>query len=186
MNGSRACKNRVFVILTALSLMAVTISGCATHTQTGTLAGAGVGALIGQAIGRNTGGTLIGAGIGAGVGYLIGNDSDKKAASKRMSQGQPPETGVFAGTKWKATNMVPAASPPYETYIIEFSADGWLTTTETFADGSKKNYKEHYRVTGNTLIINNPGYMINARFSIQNNLLLVELDNYRAEFMQIN
>jgi hypothetical protein len=178
--------NRIIVFFTVLSLMTAAIYGCATHRQTGSLAGAGVGALIGQAIGGNTAGTLIGAGIGTGVGYLIGNEKDKKAAAELQSMGQPPETGVLGGTKWKAISILPAPTPPYETYIVEFSPDGWLTTTETFADGSNKTDKEYYRVAGDTLIINNPGYIINAKYTLQGKSLNVRLDDYSAVFMRIN
>ncbi len=170
----------------ALSLMAAAIYGCATKTQTGTLAGAGVGALVGQAIGRNTAGTLIGAGVGAGAGYLIGSESDKEAATKQKAQGQPAETGAFGGTKWKAVSMKHAPTILYETYIIEFSPDGWLTTNETFADGTKKTDKEHYRIAGDTLIINNPGYLINAKYVLEDKRLKVMLDDYQAEFMRLN
>ena len=51
----------------------ITIGGCQTRRQTGTLAGAGIGAMAGQLIGGDTKATLIGAAIGTGAGYLIGN-----------------------------------------------------------------------------------------------------------------
>ena len=182
MNWNKTYRTNVISFIAAISLMSAALYGCATHGQTGAAAGAGVGALIGQTIGRNTAGTLIGAGIGAGVGYLIGNDVDKQAAGKQ----QATETGTLGGTKWKAVSMTPAPTPPYETYIIEFGQDGSLATTETFADGTKKNDKEHYRVAGDTLIINKPGYIINAKYSMENNRLKVMLDEYNAEFMKLN
>lgn len=181
MHWNKTLTNRIIVTFAALSIMTAALYGCATHGQTGSVAGAGVGALIGQAIGRNTAGTLIGAGIGAGVGYLIGNDQDKKAASMQ----QAPETGAFGGTTWKAVNMDPVPTPPYETYIIEFSPDGWLKTSETFADGTKKTDKENYRVAGDTLIINKPGYIINAKYVMENKRLKIMLDDYNAEFKQV-
>ena len=180
MNWKKTFSNRIIIIIASLSLMTASIYGCSTKGQTGSLTGAGVGAVIGQVIGGNTAGTLIGASVGAGVGYLIGNDQDKKTASMQ----QAPETGVLGGTTWKAISMVPAQTPPYETYIIEFSKDGWLTTTETFADGKTKTDKENYRVTGDTLIINKPGYIINAKYTMQNKQLNVMLDNYKGVFMQ--
>jgi len=62
--------------------------GCATKGQTGALAGAGAGAMIGGLANMHGswGATaLVGAGIGAGVGYLIGNEQDKKDATKRQA-----------------------------------------------------------------------------------------------------
>ncbi len=57
-------------------VIALTLAGCATKTQTGALVGSGVGAAVGagvgQAVGRDTRSTLLGAAIGAAVGGLTG------------------------------------------------------------------------------------------------------------------
>lgn len=80
-------------LMICMSIIALTMAGCATQTQTGALAGAGVGAAVGagagQAIGRDTKSTLIGAAIGAAVGSLtgtaIGHYMDKQEASMRQA-----------------------------------------------------------------------------------------------------
>ena len=67
------------MITLALALAgAISLSGCQTSQQTGTLAGraigAGTGALIGSAVsGGSAGGAIAGGVIGAGTGALIGN-----------------------------------------------------------------------------------------------------------------
>jgi len=74
-------------------IVAITLIGCATQTQTGTLVGAGVGTAVGaaagQAIGHDTSSTLIGAAIGAAAGGLagaaIGNYMDKQEQSMRQA-----------------------------------------------------------------------------------------------------
>ncbi len=48
-----------------LMLISLTMGGCQTDAQTGSLFGAGLGALAGQAIGHDTGATLLGTAIGA-------------------------------------------------------------------------------------------------------------------------
>jgi hypothetical protein len=75
--------------------------------------------------------------------------------------------------------------PPYETYVIEFGNDGWLKTTETFANGSQKTDKEHYRVKGDVLIIHNPGYLINAKYTIVGDRLIISSHEFTAEFMKM-
>ncbi len=66
------------ILAGTLMLISLTIGGCQTDAQTGSLFGAGLGALAGQAIGHDTGATLLGTAIGASVGYVIGNESDKQ------------------------------------------------------------------------------------------------------------
>jgi outer membrane lipoprotein SlyB len=73
-----AKKMIIILLVVAVSLGLVFVSGCENDAQTGALIGAGVGALAGQAIGGDTKGTLIGAGAGAAGGYIIGNEQDKK------------------------------------------------------------------------------------------------------------
>jgi outer membrane protein OmpA-like peptidoglycan-associated protein len=75
------------------TIIALTLIGCATQTQTGSLVGAGVGTAVGaaagQAIGHDTSSTLIGAAIGAAVGGLtgtaIGNYMDKQEQAMRQA-----------------------------------------------------------------------------------------------------
>ncbi len=62
----------------ALMLISLTMGGCQTDAQTGSLFGAGLDALAGLAIGHDTGATVLGTAIGAGLGYVIGNESDKQ------------------------------------------------------------------------------------------------------------
>lgn len=67
------------VILAGATVAALSLSGCATKTQTGAAIGAGTGALVGQAIGRNTGATIAGAAVGGLAGAAIGNNEEKKS-----------------------------------------------------------------------------------------------------------
>lgn len=74
-------RTALFIALPALAL--TLLADCATHSQTGTLIGAGGGAIIGGVIGRAAGSTATGAVIGAAVGgvagAVIGHRMDKQA-----------------------------------------------------------------------------------------------------------
>jgi len=80
-------------IVVCTALLALTMSGCATKTQTGALVGTGVGAAVGaglgQAIGGSTSATLIGAAAGAAAGGLagtaIGRYMDRQEADMRQA-----------------------------------------------------------------------------------------------------
>jgi hypothetical protein len=159
----------------------VTIGGCQTRTQTGTLAGAGIGALAGNLIGGDSKATLIGAAIGTGAGYLIGNAQDKKAA-KAYDMSQPTP---LTGTKWKVASLVKADTPEYTAIFVEFKPDGKVVTTRHEPGGTMTVTEERYRIVGNTLIINKPGYLINADYQISGNELIVNCEQFRAVLRRI-
>jgi hypothetical protein len=159
--------------------------GCASKKQTGALAGAGVGALIGQAIGGNTAGTLIGAGVGTGVGYLIGNEMDKKDAKSRETV-TASETAPLANTTWQLVSIVPDPKKNVKSLVIHFKPDGTALTTRTFTDDSVKTATERYRVVGETLIINQDDYVINARFAINGNQLIANTDKYSIVLRRVD
>jgi outer membrane protein OmpA-like peptidoglycan-associated protein len=89
------CKGEITMkrIVVCTALLALTMSGCATKTQTGALVGTGVGAAVGaglgQAIGGSTSATLIGAAAGAAAGGLagtaIGRYMDRQEADMRQA-----------------------------------------------------------------------------------------------------
>ena len=154
----------------------ITAGGCQTRTQTGTLAGAGIGALAGQVIGGSTKATLIGAAIGTGAGYLIGNSQDKKAA-KTYDMSQPTP---LTGTSWKVISLVKKDMPEYKSILVEFKPNGEVVTTRHEPGGTMTVTEERYRIVGNTLIINKPGYIINATYQVQGNQLTIDCEQFRA------
>jgi outer membrane lipoprotein SlyB len=169
-------------------------AGCQTKGQTGALAGGGIGALAGQAIGGSTEATLIGAAVGAGVGYVIGNEQDKQHAaemsreneSKGADRQKHDEVGPLGGTRWVLTNLTPDDfAEPYKSKVIEFGRDGRVLTTTTKPDGTVETADESYRVVGSTLIVNKPGYIINAKFSISGDEMVVSANEFSAVLTQL-
>ncbi len=148
-------------------------AGCATQAQTGAAAGAGVGALLGQAIGGNTAGTLIGTGVGAGLGYIIGNEMDKQQAGQRH-QSSAADLGPLPGTSWDVININPRPSRPYRSWKIHFRHDGTALSSKVDHDGVLSEDVERYRVVGQTLILNQDNYLINARFHLEGNQMFVD------------
>ena len=172
-------------VLIIVCIVPAVICGCATKKQTGSLAGAGVGALIGQAIGHNTAGTLIGAGVGTGVGYLIGNQMDKKDAATREAI-TAAETAPLGGTTWQLVSIRPKAREDVKSLVIHFKTDGTVLTTRTFTDDSVKTAVERYRVVGDTLIINQDDYVINARFVINGDQLIANTEEYSVVLRRVD
>jgi hypothetical protein len=175
--------HRLTMLLIALSLV---VGGCATKSGSGALIGAGVGALIGQAAGGNTAGTLIGAGVGTGVGYLIGNEMDKSDAQKR-SQATADELRPFSGTAWQllSVNPPPNKGKPVKSLVARFNPNGRVGSTRTFEDGTFETADESYRVVGDTLIVNKPDYIINARYKLDGDRLYLESGDRSAVLKKI-
>ena len=174
----RAFRISDFQLLIALCLGAA--CGCATKARTGALAGSGVGAIIGQAAGRSTEATLIGSAVGAGVGYIIGNEVDKKEAKEMEAKGKVPDNAPLAGTSWQVTDLVRDEPLPHKSIIVEFRRDGRVITTRILPDGKVVRDDEAYRVVGSTLIVNKPGYVVNAKFRIDQSEMIVEAPKVRA------
>ena len=145
-------------------------------------------ALIGQAAGGDTGSTLVGAAIGTGVGYIIGDQVDEKKAKEMSAQGNPtPEVAPLGGTRWKLISLNTSKSvDPYVSKVIHFRPDSRVVTTTTTKDGNVTTTDETYRVVGTTLIINRPGYLVNARFHLDGNRLIVDDPGFSAVLERIN
>jgi hypothetical protein len=164
----------------------LSLAGCKTGGQTGALAGGGIGALAGQAIGGDTEATLIGAAVGTGIGYIIGNEVDKKHAREMSAESKPSgtthsEVAPLGGTRWQLVSLNPRdIAPPYTSKVVEFRRDGRAITTTTRPDGTVEVSDESYRVVGDTLIVNKPGYLINARFRITGQDLTVSAQDFSA------
>jgi len=163
-----------------LSVAIIPAGGCATKGRTGALAGGGVGAIIGQAAGRSTEATLIGAAVGTGVGYIIGNEVDKKEARELEAKGAVPNNTPLAGTSWRVTSLVRDEPLPHRSIVVEFRNDGRVITTRTLPDGGVERADEAYRVVGGTLIVNKPGYIVNAKYRIDGQEMTVDAPEFCA------
>jgi hypothetical protein len=161
-------------------------AGCATmdKSEMGALGGAGVGALVGQAIGHNTAGTLIGAGVGLGLGYIIGNEVDKSDAKKRQAV-TPKEVEPLANTTWQVVSITPRPKKPFHSMVTRFNGNGTVTTTKTYANGKVETDEESYRVVGSTLIINDPGYVINSRYRIDGNKMYLDTGDHSIVMQRV-
>lgn len=158
----------------------VATAGCATKGRTGALAGGGVGALIGQAAGRSTEATLVGAAVGTGIGYIIGNEVDKKEAKALEAQNALPNNEPLAGTSWRVTSLVRDEPLPHRSIVLDFGDNGRVITTRTLPDGDVLRSDEAYRLVGSTLIVNKPGYIVNAKYRIDGREMVVEAPRFRA------
>jgi hypothetical protein len=169
-----------------LIALALGLGGCETGGQSGGLAGAGIGALAGNAIGGNSEATLIGAAIGGGLGYIIGNEDDKKKAQEMSRDSEQrgythTEVADLGGTRWTLVSLAPRDYyPPYASKIIEFRPYGRIITTTTAPDGDVSVTDERYRVVGRTLIVNRPGYIVNAEYGIEGDEMIIDAEEFRA------
>jgi outer membrane protein with glycine zipper len=177
----------ILIALVSSVALASTLGGCETSGQTGALAGAGIGALAGQAIGGNTTGTLIGAAVGAGAGYVVGNEKDKKEARQRAprrSYEQPArqyqdQGSQLADTRWNIVSVMPRDYfEEYASKIYQFESNGDVVTTTTYRDGTVDVANETYRVVGDSLIINRAGRIINSRYEIADNQLILNAEDF--------
>lgn len=100
-----------------LAAGAMSLCGCQTSAQTGSLVGAGLGGLAGAIIGHNNNGhrnagALIGTGVGALAGYAVGNELDKQQRGTHY-QGDPQyEPGAYGSGRGRSRSYDPG--PQYD------------------------------------------------------------------------
>ncbi len=68
------------LLVVAVGLGSLFVTGCESDAQVGSAIGALAGAGIGQLAGGDSEATLIGAAVGAAAGYMLGNEGDRKNA----------------------------------------------------------------------------------------------------------
>jgi hypothetical protein len=182
-----AMKKNIHAWIPAIALAALLATqGCASQGQTGAAIGSGLGALAGQIIGDDTEGTLIGAAVGAGIGYVIGNERDKAAAADLSRQSgatgyEHSETGPLAGTRWTLIDWSPRRGRvDFRRKTVEFGTNGWAVTITELHNGRTVQDREIYRVVGDVLIINKPGYLANYRFTLRGDELTIDTSEVRA------
>jgi hypothetical protein len=154
---------RNFFVAITVCLTLVLSSGCAStgsgnamnKSETGLSVGAGMGALLGQTSG--------------------GNEAGNKEA--RIWQATiEQDTWPLANTTWQVVSVNPKPAEPMKSKVGRFNADGTLTTTTTYWDGRTvmDADSEHYRIVGQTLIINQDDYVINATFRLDGDSLYMD------------
>jgi hypothetical protein len=150
--------------------------------------GAGIGALAGHAIGRNTSSTLLGAAVGGGIGYLLGNTQDKKRAEEYDRYAPTPLLGSY----WRVERLNMPNPPQYREMYLSFAPGSQLVTTQVMPDGRVIQASETYRVVDHTLIINRPaeggqpGYIINANYSMDNNRMTINSPDFSADCQRVD
>lgn len=80
----------------------------------------------------------------------------------------------LAGTFWQVTSIVPKPPKPFKSMISSFRQDGTVLTTTTHMDDTFENVTENYRIVGSTLIINKPDYVINSKFRMDGETLILD------------
>jgi hypothetical protein len=181
--GTRRMHASLKLMAALATACTLAVTGCATQGGSGAAIGTGIGALAGNLIGGDTEATLIGAAVGAGVGYLIGNERDKETAARMRAE---EATAPLGGTRWEVVDWSPRESRvQFASKIVEFRPDGRVVTTTTYRDGASTVDSETYRIAGDTLIVNKPGYIVNYRYAFDGGRMTLQAERMRATLRRI-
>ncbi len=125
-----------------LGLVTVSLTGCSTNQDTGTLVGGVAGGLLGSQFGGGGGriaATIIGAGAGAFIGNQIGKSMDETDRLKAQQALNDSKTGQ--STAWKNPDTGDSYTiTPTKTYQKNDSYCREFTQTATVADKPQQVY----------------------------------------------
>jgi hypothetical protein len=181
------------------------LTGCGT---TSTSKGASLGAVVGGLSG-GTRGAATGALIGGGLGYLADRaddkaaaraQSDKEAAALRQAKitsnpqtaYRPDNINPLTGSTWRAISLVSDIDPPgtYSSVVVTFQTNSKVTTLAIPPEGDAAVFVETYRVVDDVLIIsgkeNGEAYVVNAKFSIENQQMIVVAPGLRVVLEEVD
>ena len=82
-------------------------------------------------------------------------------------------------------SLVKKDMPEYTSIFVEFKPNGEIVTTRHEPGGTMTVTEERHRIAGDTLIINKAGYMINAKYQVQGNQMVVDCQQFRAVLERI-
>lgn len=160
-----------------LVLLAIMTSGCATRPQIKDQIG--IGAIAAEHVGKTRQMIEIRPGAGQGIGYLIADEADrahaqaltKSTVRNNYSHG---ELGALTNTRWRVRSFTPAqAGGANLDMTVTFRPSGHVVTRTTMPDSTTRLVTERYRVVGDTLIINNNDYVLNAQFRVRGETLTI-------------
>lgn len=199
---------RTFVI--GLSIVSCLVLGHLATSQElqpktkSTLKGAGIGALLGQAIGKDTESTLIGGALGAGVGHVVGDRKEKKAAqaqetaqpapaaapepkTEEEKDVQPPDPAEpLYDSFWQVRSISPKERvTPFFSKLVLFLRDGYVQTVTTSPEGRVTLSEETFNVVDDTLVVNKPDYIMQARFKVDGDQLILSADDFSAVLQRL-
>lgn len=183
------------------ALMGQAIGGNTTATLIGTGIGAGVGYVIGNEMDKSRADEM--------TRQQAQQIAELQAAQRRLetqqtaSTGGTPswapastaiveprftntEVGALGDTRWAVVSVNPRDGlGSFASMIVEFRRNGRVLTTTTMKDGQVRTADEGFRVVNDTLIINRTGYIINARFSMSADQLVVSAERFSAVLQRL-
>lgn len=180
------------------ALMGQAIGGNTTATLIGAGVGAGVGYIIGNEMDKSRADEL----SRQQAQQIAALQAEQERMRASMPSGQAPvrtstmaaselrftnqDVGPLSDTRWAVVSVNPRDSlGTFASMIVEFRPNGRVLTMTTRKDGLVEVADEAYRVVHDTLIINRPGYLINARFSETPDQLIVSADRFSAVLQRL-
>jgi len=180
------------------ALMGQAIGGNTTATLIGAGVGAGVGYIIGNEMDKARADELSRqqaqqiAALQAEQERMRASTPSNRAPSRPSTTAASEvrftnqDVGPLADTRWAVVSVNPRdALGTFASMIVEFRPNGRVLTMTTRKDGLVEVADKAYRVVNDTLIINRPGYLINARFSETPDQLIVSAERFSAVLQRL-
>lgn len=202
-------KRMLSIVVLAFSALLATGNAPAQAAKDSAITGAAIGALTGGIVSGKFGGAAVGAVAGGSLGYVVGNEKDKKRAQEQAAREQAarekakvssdpatayeaPEENPFVGSTWQVVSLVTEEpAPEYASIVVTFPTNSKVTTMAVRRDGEAETWVESYRIVDDVMVLSGKDrktgepYMINAKFSIEDNQLILVAPEGRAVLEEI-
>lgn len=96
------------------------------------------------------------------------------------------DTGLFTNTRWRITDINPRFEGVFRGTELSFEQSGIMVESAELPNGTIYTDTHRYRVVGSTLVLTKDSNTTVALFTIEGNMLRLNVGNYKLTFVRVD
>lgn len=98
----------------------------------------------------------------------------------------PNDTGLFTNTRWRIRDINPRFEGVFRGTELSFERSGIMVESAELPNGTIYTDTHRYRVVGPTLVLTKDNNTTVALFTIEGNMLRLEIGHYKLTFVRVD